>query len=144
MTTIADGDGVLMQDPLEHRAEVLNLDALQTVRRNLVEQYAPLAAKFKGGAGNGSSSDAARKRHRALIAKSILIEQFGGDKKEPSETALERMANADPRHIEFCDDLERQFAKFIVLENEIADVNEQIRDREERMRVYRAELGLAR
>jgi len=137
-----DGDGVLECTAVESRADVENLDALQAKRRALVATYAPLAAKFKGGAIAGS--DAARKRHRALVAQSILatLEQKG--EKAPSEAALERMANAHTEHIEFCNKLEREFTRFIVIENDIADVTEQIRNREECLRVYRAELGLAR
>jgi hypothetical protein len=106
-----------------------NLDALQATRRALVAKYAPLAAKFKGGAIAGS--DAARKRHRALVAKRILVELDQKGEKAPSEAALERMANADIEHIAFCDKLEADFARFILLENDIADVSEQIRNREE-------------
>lgn len=140
---MSDADGVLECTALESRADVSNLDALQAKRRALVKEYAPLAAQFRGGSGHGSSSDAARKRHRSLVAKRILLTQFK-DQKEPSETALERMANADIEHIQFCEDLEREFTRYVLLENDIADVNEQIRSREEELRCYRAELGLAK
>jgi hypothetical protein len=137
-----DDDGVLQCTAVESRADVENLDALQAKRRALVATYAPLAAKFKGGAIAGS--DAARKRHRALIAQSILATMEQKGEKAPSEAALERMANAHVDHIEFCNALEREFTRFILAENDIADVTEQIRNREECLRVYRAELGLAR
>ncbi len=137
-----DAEGVLEMTAVESRADVENLDALQAKRRVLLTQYAPLAARFKGGAIAGS--DAARKRHRALVAKRILIEIKQRGEKEPSEAALERMANADTEHIAFCEKLESDFTRFILLENDIADVTEQIRNREECLRVYRAELGLAR
>ncbi len=134
-----DTDGVLTQTPVEARADVDNLDALQAKRRGLVKQLAPLAAKFKGGTTAGS--DSARKRHRALVAKRILL-SLKPDEKAPAEVALERMANADIEHIEFCEKLENDFARFVILENDVADVTEQIRNREECIRVYRAELGL--
>ncbi len=139
--SITDTDGVLLQDALESRAECPNLEALQAKRRQLVNDNASRAARFKGGSGNGSSSDAARKRHRAAVSKLILDEKFKNTN-PPAETALERMANADDRHITFCEDLEKEFAKYLVIENDIAEVTEQIRDREERLRCYRAELGL--
>lgn len=139
MSALVDNDGVLQKTPLESRAEVENLDALQAKRRAIVKELAPLAAKFKGGTTAGS--DSARKRHRAAIARLILDEQFKG-KTPPSEAALERMANADPRHVDFCETLERQFAKFVVLENDRDDITEQIRSREEELRCYRSELGL--
>jgi hypothetical protein len=136
-----DTDGVLTQTPLEARAEVDNLDQLQAKRRGLVKTFAPLAAKFKGGTTAGS--DSARKRHRALVAKRILL-SLKPDEKAPAEVALERMANADLEHIEFCEKLEADFARYAMLENDIADITEQIRNREECLRVYRAELGLER
>ncbi len=134
-----DTDGVLTQTPLEARADIDNLDALQAKRRAIVKQLAPLAAKFKGGTTAGS--DSARKRHRALVAKRILL-GLKPDEKPPAEVALERMANADIEHIAFCEKLEDDFARFTILENDRDDVTEQIRNREECMRVYRAELGL--
>jgi hypothetical protein len=135
-----DADGVLTHTSLESRADIDNLDELQSRRRALVKQYAPLAAKFRGGQVAGS--DAARKRHRAMISNLILRDLRQGGEKDPSEAALERMANADERHVAFCKGLEDEFADFIMLENEIADVTEQVRNREECLRAYRAELNL--
>ena len=135
MSLYADGDDEMTA--LESRADIDSLPALQAKRRALVAVYAPLAAKFKGGTTAGS--DSARKRHRALVAKRILN---GLGDKQPSEAALERMANADIEHIEFCNKLEADFTRFILLENDIADVTEQIRNREECLRAYRSELGL--
>lgn len=147
---------------LEGRAGVESLDRLHALRREKIKEFAPLAAKFRGGTGGGSSSDAARKRHRALISKKILIElreafdkgpkQVPSKKTagvmvpavfdEPSEAALERMANAHTEHIEFCDNLEKEFAKYVVLENEIDELNERIRSREVELRCYNAEINL--
>jgi hypothetical protein len=128
---------------LEGRARVESLDALHARRRAKVEEYAPLAARFKGGSGMGSSSDAARKRHRALIMQKLLIEMGSPKGKDaPSETALERMANAHVDHIAFCDNLEMEYVKFIVLENEINELNERVRSREVELRCYNAEIGL--
>lgn len=146
--------------PLENRAEVDSLEALQQKRRDLMKRYAPLAAKFKGGAVAGT--DAARKRHRALVAKRILVElrqafekgpQQVPSKKtaglmvpavfdEPSETALERLANADTEHIQYCDKLEADYTRFILLENDIDEIREKIRSREVELYAYNAELRL--
>lgn len=145
---------------IEHRAEVDSLDALQHKRRTLMAEYAPLAGKFKGGATAGT--DAARKRHRALVAKRVLVElrqEFEKGPKqvpskkttglmvpavfeEPSETALERMANADTEHIAYCDKLEKEYTRFIVLENDIQEINEKIRSREVELYSYNAELRM--
>lgn len=137
---------------LEHRAEVDSLEVLQHQRRQKMQEYAPLAGKFKGGATAGT--DAARKRHRALVAKRILNdmkEKWGktlkpgevvGIWKEPAETALERMANADIEHIAFCEKLESDYTRFILLENDIQEINEKIRSREVELYSYNAELRM--
>lgn len=139
--------------PIESRAEVDSLEALQHKRRELMKEYAPLAGKFKGGATAGT--DAARKRHRALVAKRILVEQQQaweakakpgaiavGPFKEPSEAALERLANADTEHIAFCLKLEQEYVRFILLDNDIQEVNEKIRSREVELYSYNAELRM--
>lgn len=138
---------------LEMRAEVDSLEVLQQRRRDLLKEYAPLAAKFKGGATAGT--DASRKRHRALVAKRILVQMEQdwsakakpgviavGEFKAPAETALERMANADTEHIAFCDKLESDYTRFILLENDIQEINEKIRSREVELYSYNAELRM--
>lgn len=61
---------------------------------------------------------------------------------EPSEAALERMANADLEHVAFCEKLEADFVKFVVLESEIDELNERIRSREIELLCYNAEIKL--
>lgn len=151
----------LVGKALELRASVDSLEALQQRRRDLLKDYAPLAAKFKGGATAGT--DASRKRHRALVAKRILVElrqafdkgpQQVPSKKtaglmvpavwvEPAEVGLERMANADTEHIAFCDKLEADYTRFILLENDIQEINEKIRSREVELYSYNAELRMS-
>jgi hypothetical protein len=131
-----------MRTALEAKADVWSLDELQQKRRELLKEYAPLAAKFKGGAVAGT--DAARKRHRALVAKRILIDIQQKNLKEPSEAALERMANADTEHIAYCDRLEAEYTRFIVLDNDIQEINEKIRSREVELYAYNAEIRMSR
>lgn len=126
---------------LESRAGIRSLDELQATRRSLFQRFAPLAARFKGGATAGT--DASRKRHRALVAKRILVEIEQRGEKAPSEAALERMGNADTEHIQFCDSLELDYTRFILLESDIQEVSEQIRSREIELYSYNAELRLS-
>lgn len=140
--------------PVEARAEVDSLEALQHKRRELLKDYAPLAAKYKGGRGQGSLADSARKRHRALIMQKILIEmkqEWGknlrpgevvGVWKEPSESALERLANAHIDHIAFCQDLEDDVTRYIVLENEVKEIDEKIESRLAEMRFVTSEMRM--
>lgn len=127
--------------PLEYRAEVRSLEALQHRRRQLIPRYAALAAKFKGG--SAASADTKRKQHRALVARMILT-KWPIEKKEPSEVALERLANAHSKHRRFCDEIEQEFAEYIMLDNEITEINEKIRSRETELMAYNAELRMQR
>ncbi len=126
--------------PIESRAEVESLEALQAERRSLLPRYAELASKFKGG--NGSSADAKRKQHRALVSKRILADWLGD--KPPAEIALERMANADIEHIAYCEKLEREFTEYVLLEYRITEIQERIRSRETELMCYNSEMRLAR
>lgn len=140
--------------PIESRAEVDSLELLQHARRVLLKDYAPLAAKYKGGRGQGSLADSARKRHRALVMQKILIEMrqefdkglkpgvIVGAFKEPSESALERLANAHIDHIAFCQDLEDDVTRFIVLENEVKEIDEKIESRLAEMRFVTSEMRM--
>lgn len=139
----------------ELRAEIPSLEELQQRRREKMKDYAPLAAKYKGSRGQGSLADSARKRHRSLIMQKILVELrqdwekpsgnpniAKGPFKEPSESALERMANAHLDHIKFCNDVEDEVRRYILLENDIEDINEQIQSRQAEMWAYGKEIGL--
>jgi hypothetical protein len=131
---------VMDMTALESRAEVDSLEALQAERRELLPRFTKLAAKFRGG--NSASADTKRKQHRALVAKRILAD-WKADK-EPSEAALERMANADVEHIAFCETIEREFTEYVLLEYRLTEIVERIRNRETCLNVYNAELRLAR
>lgn len=139
----------------EMRADIPSLDELQAKRRKLMQEYAPLAAKYKGSRGQGSLADSARKRHRALIMQKILVELRQeweskakpgviavGPFKEPSESALERMANAHTEHIAFNNTVEDEVRRYILLENDIDEVTEQIQSRQAEIYAYTAELKL--
>ncbi len=125
---------------LESRADVESLEAMQEERRGLIKRFTALGAKFRGG--NSASADTKRKQHRALVSKRILAE-WKGDK-EPSEAALERMANADVEHIAFCDAIERDFTEYLLIEFRITEISERIRNRETCLNCYNSELKLAR
>lgn len=125
---------------LEMRASVDSKEALLARRQTVMEELAPLAAMHKSN-GQGTPADAARKRHRALVAKRILTSISG---KEPSEAALERMANADAEHIAFCEQLEADAVRYQVLAAEKEEIDYRLRARETELNCYSAELKLAR
>jgi hypothetical protein len=130
------GDDALGKTQLETRAEVPALTRLHHERRVLARALAPLAALFEGG--QNPPAEAKRKQHRNVVATLIAAEQgIDGDK---VESKLERLANADQRHIEFCDRLETLRIKYFLGKVALLEKTEEIRDREEAMRAYNAEL----
>lgn len=130
---------------IEGKADVESLEYLQHLRRVQVQEWKVLSAKFKGGGGNGSSPDAARKRNRAQIATRHL-ESLGNPKgkEAPSEAALERIAGASDEHATFCAALEGDFARYEELSNDIKELDERITSREIELRCYNGELYLSR
>lgn len=134
---------------IESRADLDSLEGLQAERRAKVKVWAPLAAKFRGA---GRGDDSKRKQHRAIMAQTIANELYEkwrnagakGDYKAASEAMLERLANSDPRHIEFCETLDKEYIQYVLLENDITELNEKIRSREVELYAYNAESRLAR
>jgi hypothetical protein len=126
---------------VESRAEVDCLEELQAKRREIIEHYAPLAVRFQGG--NTRLIDAIRKQHRAIVSKKILSELPAGSK-EPSEVALERMANAHPDHIAFVEGIESDGVAYIQMQNAITEIEEKIQSRQTEMNIYNTEIKLAR
>lgn len=144
----------------ELRAEVQSLDWLHHRRRELKDEWKPLEALYGGSRGQGSFSDAARKRHRDFIATEIektLKAQHDelkakaakpgsslviGDFKPPSEAYLERLANAHADHIAFCANMKKEVERYLELENQIDEVQELIRTREIELYSYNKEIGL--
>ena len=128
---------------LESRAEVESKEALLARLREINLELRPLA-KLHRTSGHGSPADSKRKRHRALISKQILADMKARGEKEPSEAALERMANADPEHKAFCEELEAGAERYEILMGEKEDVDYRLRARETELNCYSAELRLAR
>lgn len=140
---------------LEERADTYSLEGLQSERRALIAKLKPLEFLFGSG---GDREAATRRRHRDGIATLIARELeeayldapltaervLRKDFKPPSEAALERMANDDPRHVAFCQTIEDEFDTWYTLKNELADIQEQIETRPVEIRAYTAEIGLSR
>lgn len=130
-------DGAFDKTALEGRAEIPSLARLHHERRVLARQLAPMAALFEGG--QTPPAEAKRKQHRALIATLIATEQkLDGDK---LESKLERLANADERHITFCEALDHRRVAYYEGRIRLMELTEAIRDREESLRVYGKEIA---
>jgi len=132
----------LARSELEERASATSLALLHHRRRLVLRELAPLAALFDGG--QSPLADARRKQHRALVSREILYTMIGRGEPAPSETALERMANADGRHVRFVELLEAKRVRFVQLKNALSEIQEQIRNRELTLVAYSAEARLSR
>jgi hypothetical protein len=120
---------------LESRADVDPKEWLLAKKREIMAELNPLAAMHKAN-GQGSPADSARKRHRAFISKKILE----GMATPPSETALERMANAHPRHRAFCRKLQDDATRYNVLLGEKEEIDYRLRARETELNAYSSEI----
>lgn len=123
---------------LESKAEVESKEWLLARKREIMRELAPLAAMHRSN-GQGSPADAARKRHRALMARRIL-EEWPQDTKEPSEAALERMANAHEDHQAFCDNLQSEATRYHILSTEKEEIEYRLRARETELNAFTAEM----
>lgn len=106
---------------IEERAGVESLETLHAERRRLLAEFAPLDAQFGN---NGKGWEAARKRHRALVSAMVEAEQG-----TMAENKLERLANADNRHVTFVQDIEAKQPRWYQLKNELAEIEERIESR---------------
>lgn len=120
---------------IENRAGVEELATLHAERRKIIEQLAPLELLFGSG---GDRWESARKRHRHGIAK--LIEQEQGSM---AENKLERLANADKRHTDYCDEIEGQFVAWMKWKTKLSEIEERIESRLAEMRYQASEMRLS-
>jgi len=114
MTAPASLAGARTLRDLELQIGVDPIDVLQADRRAVVEDLAPLRAKY----GPGGTWDARRKAHRSAIATEIASKLQEERGKAPSEAEVERLAAGDPRVQARLDEAEAEMARYAVLEDE--------------------------
>jgi hypothetical protein len=137
---------------VENRVSVESLELLHYERRQAIEDLVKLELLFGSG---GDRWEAIRARHRDGIAKLILTELETewrkravpgaiavGSFKEPAVEALKRMANSDPRHVNFCEEQEGKFAAFLHAKNKVQEIDDRIESRLAEMRYVTAEARL--
>jgi hypothetical protein len=120
---------------LESRADVDPKEWLLAKKREILAELNPLAAMHRA-SGQGSPADNARKRHRAFVSKMLLKTMTS----PPSEAALERMANAHPRHRKFCEKLHEDAIRYNVLLGEKEEIDYRLRARETELHAYTGEM----
>lgn len=122
---------------LEARMGIPSLSALHAERRDILKQLIPLKLLYGSG---GDRADAKRKQHRNVIEK--LLRQELPDGKDTAQNRMESMANSDPRHVAFCDDLDDKYIKYEHWSNCLNEIDELIAAREYESRYITKELGL--
>lgn len=98
------------------------IDVLQADRRAVIEELAPLRAKY----GPGGTWDARRKAFRSAVANEIAMRLVAERSKAPSETELERLAAGDERVLRWLDDVEQEMARYHLLEDHAQSMTELI------------------
>lgn len=122
---------------LEARMEVPALALLQFKRRHIARMMQALGALFTGPA-NNQPAEAKRRQHRDVIARRIAAEQgITGDR---VQAKLETMANADPRHVAWCRQLDQLRAKYEAGRVLLTQLEEAVAARAQAERAYVAEV----
>lgn len=122
---------------LEARMGLESLESLHYERREIIRQLTPLKLLYGSG---GDRADAKRKQHRDVIGK--LLRQELPDGSDIAQNRIESMANSDPRHLAFCDELDDKFIKFEYWTNCLNEVDERIAALEYLSRYITKELGM--
>lgn len=127
-------------DEWESRVGIPALEAELHLQRQLSEQIAPLAAIFDGG--QAPLADGLRKQHRAWVAEQLIRE--GKAPESVAEGKLERLANADPRHIRYVHALRQLREMFALLRGDEKRLAARLQDRNHRCVSYAAESRMTR
>lgn len=123
-------------DEWEAKVGVNALDAELDLYRQHSEYMAPLAAIFDGG--QNPLADGMRKQHRAWVAGELLTTGTLGEK--VSEAALERIANADPRHLRYAAAIRRLEDAYNRLWRDRRALERMLAERDHRIGTYNTEL----
>lgn len=107
---------------LEATVGVEPIESLQADRRQIIEELAPLRAKY----GPGGTWDAQRKAHRSAVANALGLAIHKETGKKPSEAELERLAAGDERVQTWLDDAEKEMAEYFKLEIRATELTELI------------------
>lgn len=126
--------------PIEERAEIEALAILQGERRTLVDQNAKLIALY----GAFGHYDDHRKRMVEALKVRARMELSAASEKKPTESQIDSEAYASPQYERFIDNALSEKIEYLKAANRIAEIDEQVRSREEELRVYGKELQLAR
>lgn len=125
---------------VEQRAEVDCLGDLHAQRRQLLDVLAPLKALHGP---FGLFDDRRKQMLEATKVRARMALSIGREKK-PTEAEIDATAYADQQYEKFLDDAYTAKIEYVLLANQLTEIEERIRTRELELMVYSAELKLAR
>ena len=126
---------------LEQRADIESLDELLATRRKIVGEIARLKAL------HGPFGKFDYKRKNLLSAKKVqarmaITERVKKEGGKLTEDMVDAEAHADPDYEKFIDNGIADHIEYIEKENELAEVEDRIKNRELELRAYTAEISL--
>ena len=122
---------------LEAKAEIDSLEDLQQRRRQLMTEYATLRALH----GPNGKWDARRKSMlEAMKIKARMTLKAAGEK--ITEAMVDAEAHADPQYIAFLDAGDAGAIRYVVVDNEITELQERIEGRRAALYAFAREASL--
>jgi hypothetical protein len=135
--SVVDTDGVELMTDMEQKAEIDSLDALHAKRRQLLPEYSALKALH----GQNGKYDLRRKNRleAAKIQARMDMEKEGA---KITEAAVDARAHTDAGYEKFIEDGITAGTRFIVVENDMNEINERIENRLSMLYAYGREVGM--
>jgi hypothetical protein len=134
---MSDGTWTGELSALEERADIESLEHLHAERRKLLPEYASLRALH----GPNGKWDAKRKAmlEAMKIRARMELTKDGG---KTTEAAVDALGHADEQYVRFVDEGVEGATRYVVLETEMSELEELIRNREIALSVYGKEVTL--
>jgi hypothetical protein len=129
-------DAATESDEWEQRVGVAAIAMIDHLFRQVDEKMAPLSTLFRGA--QNTTADSTRKQHRAWVASELLTTGALGEK--VSEAALERTANADPRHLRYAAAMRRLEDAYNRLWADRRALERMLAERDHRIGTYNTEM----
>lgn len=128
-------EGATNSDEWEQRVGVAAIAMIDHLFRQVDDKMAPLSTLFRGA--QNTTADSTRKQHRAWVAGEI---QASRPTEKFAEATLERLANADPRHLRYAAAIRRLEDAYNRLWRDRRALERMIAERDHRIGTYNTEL----
>ncbi len=137
--SLVDADGVELMTEMEAKASIDSLDALHAKRRQILPEYALLRALH----GPNGKWDARRKARleAAKIGARIDLVKTG---EKVTEALVDAMGHGDAGYVQFIEDGITGATRYVELDAEMTEIEEQLENRTAMLYAWGRELGLQR